>query len=132
LETAGELLSSRPLSKEIEMAQSVLFLGWSRPRQGREAKAMELFNEIIAFWTHHLEQRDVVSILPVFLDPHGGDINGFVLVQGYRPKLDEIRRSDEWEALLARAIYTTESFRVISGLSGEALQRRMGLYARNL
>ena len=64
----------------------------------------------------------------VLLAPHGGDLNGFVIVHGERQKLAEIRFSDEFERLLARASAIVDAPGVVPAYTGEALGKQIALY----
>jgi hypothetical protein len=56
-----------------------------------------------------------------FLDPHGGDLNGFAILRGEAEQLDEIRRSDDFALILTRANLIVESLGVVAGITGDAL-----------
>ncbi len=75
-----------------------------------------------------LQQEGLIERFDVmFLGPHGGDLNGFVVLQGDRQQLDEVRFSDEFERLLARASYRRRAG-AIPGYTGDALAKQIELF----
>jgi hypothetical protein len=64
------------------MANATLVIGWGPAVQGREQKALQVFSEAIQYYTRLQQQGQIDSFEPVALEPHGGDLNGFLLVGG--------------------------------------------------
>ena len=80
------------------MATALLFIGWDRPVAGKEKEAWKYFmEEGDAALTKFQKQGFFERVERVALTPHSGDLNGFVLLFGERAKLDELRRTDEFE-----------------------------------
>ena len=64
------------------MADAGLFIGWGEVVRGRETEALEVFNETLAYYGRLQEEGAIESFEPVFLEPHGGDLSGFILIRG--------------------------------------------------
>ena len=64
------------------MADAGLFVGWGQVVRGREQRAVEVFNESVAYWGGLQGDGKIESFEIAFLTPHGGDLNGFVLIRG--------------------------------------------------
>jgi hypothetical protein len=64
----------------------------------------------------------------LLLAPHGGDLNGFVVLRGDRKALADVRFSEEFERLIARASAIIDSPGVIPAYAGEALAQQMGRF----
>jgi hypothetical protein len=110
------------------MAGEALFIGWGAVVRGREKQALQVFQESMEYYGK-LQQDGRIDGFDVFLlSPHGGDLNGFVILRGSRPALAEIRFSDEFERLLARASAIIDGSGVVPAYSGEALARQMGIF----
>jgi hypothetical protein len=116
------------LSKEAEMADFGLFVGFGYPVRGRERQAVKVFNEAIEYYARLQQQGEIESFESVFLEPHGGDLNGFTLIRGDRDKLASIRTSDEFARLSIRADLIVEGFGVIGAQLGEQIETLMGVY----
>jgi hypothetical protein len=105
------------------MATGALVIGWGPPVRGREQKALQVFNEAIEYYTRLQKQGTIESFEPVALEPHGGDLDGFVIVRGDREKLNALRSSEEFIRLTSRAVQIVDNFGVITAYIGEELQR---------
>jgi hypothetical protein len=105
-----------------------LFMGWKRSVPGREMDSIELFGGFNKYLDTLKDNGTITSHTPYFLDSHGGDLNGFWLINGDRTKLDEMTHSDEWMTYVAKGMYTMEGFGVIRAQTGAALQNRMGKF----
>jgi hypothetical protein len=111
------------------MAGEALFIGWGPVARGREKQALALFEESMAYYTKlqdegHIERFDVF-----LLSPHGGDLDGFILLHGERAKMARVRFSDEFERLIARASAILDSIGVVPAYGGDALAEQMGRFA---
>ena len=108
------------------MAMSAMFIGWGPAVRGREQKALEAFQDGLSFYQRLQQQGDIQSFEPVALEPHGGDLIGFLLVKGEPEKLARIRSSDEFIALTTRAQLLVDNVGVVGAFVGADLQ---ALYA---
>ncbi|MBV9170561.1 MAG: hypothetical protein JOZ81_10795 [Chloroflexi bacterium] len=113
------------------MANGALFIGWGGPVRGREAKSLEVFNEGMQYWTRLRQTGQIESFEPVALEPHGGDLFGFVLIRGDRDKLNQLRYSEEWIRLNDRAAAVVDGFGLVTAFVGEDLQRLFANYQTN-
>jgi hypothetical protein len=120
------------LSKEAEMADFGLFVGFGYPVRGRERQAVKVFGEALEYYARLQQQGEIDSFETVFLESHGGDLNGFTLVRGDRDKLASIRTSDEFLRLSLRADLITEGFGVIGAILGEQVGTLMGVYSEQV
>ncbi len=110
------------------MADDALFIGWGSVVRGRERKALDVFGETVQFWAQAQQDGRIESFQPILLSPHGGGLAGFMLVTGERGKLDQLRESDEFGRVVARAGMIVEELGVIDAYGGEALARQMGRF----
>jgi hypothetical protein len=117
------------------MANAAIFIGWGEAARGREQKALQVFGEAIQFYARLQQQGEIESFEPVQLEPHGGDLRGFLLIRGDSEKLDRLRRTREFITLNARAELIVEHFGVVGAFIGEELNRifaEFGAQAANL
>lgn len=110
------------------MADDALFVGWGEVVRGREQKAVAVFGESIEYYTQLQQDGKIESFEPYFLAPHGGDLDGFILLHGERAQLDEIKRSPEFERLQARVSLIVDRSGTIEAVTGDALARQMGQF----
>jgi hypothetical protein len=62
--------------------------------------------------------------------PHGGALNGFVILRGDRKALADVRFSEEFESLNARASAIIDSLGIMPAYGGDALAQQMGLFGQ--
>jgi hypothetical protein len=110
------------------MADAGLFIGWGAPVRGREAKGLEVFNEALAYYGRLQQEAAIESFEPVILEPHGGDLQGFILLRGSEDRLARLRVDDEFVRLSTRAGLIVESVGVIGAALGDGLQDSIATY----
>jgi hypothetical protein len=97
--------------------KAVLFIGSNRPHIGREQEAMAFWQET-GPWLDRMQKAGWFSRWDGFwLTAHGGDLNGAFVCYGDRAKLDEWRRTDEFEAWVFRASSCVSGLGVIPGVN---------------
>jgi hypothetical protein len=110
------------------MASSVLLFGWNRSIPGREKVSAGHFDEFVKYLGGLQEKGAIQSFDPVFLDAHGGDLNGFFLIKGESAKLDTLRSTTDWIAHITRASLHLEGVGVIHGVTGDEIVKRMAIW----
>jgi hypothetical protein len=110
------------------MRSNTIFFGWNRSIPGRERTSAEHFQEFVQYLGGLQKQGTVQSFDVVFLDAHGGDMNGFFLIKGEGAKLAELQAGDEWIKHQTRAAMHLEGAGAVMGVSGDAVQERMKLW----
>ncbi|MBA3400516.1 MAG: hypothetical protein H0U05_00865 [Actinobacteria bacterium] len=114
------------------MADAGLFVGFGDPVRGRESQAIELFNETIGYYSRLQEEGEIESFEPVFLEPHGGDLGGFILIRGDAEKLSALRVSEEFTQLTIKASLCVDKFGVVAADMNERLQSQMAFYTEQI
>jgi hypothetical protein len=114
------------------MADAGLFVGWGAVARGREKEAVDLFNEILVYYGRLQDEGDIQSFEPVFLEPHGGDLAGFVLIRGDAEKLAAIRVSEEFTQYSIRAALFVDGFGVVGADLEGRLQQQMAFYTEQI
>lgn len=110
------------------MAGDALFLGWGPVARGRELKALEVFQETVAYYSGLQQDGRIDSFEPVLIAPHGGGLAGFILLRGERSSLDQIRSSEEFRRFTARAAAVADEIGVIDAYTGDALAQQMATF----
>jgi hypothetical protein len=110
------------------MGSNVMLFGWNRSIPGREKVSAQHFEEFVKY-LGGVQQKGVIQAFDaVFLDTHGGDLNGFFLIKGDTPKLDELVSTKEWITHITRASLHLEGSGVIRGATGDEVMKRMALW----
>jgi len=113
-------------------ASGVILFGWNRPIPGREKISGAHFQEFVQFLGGLQQKGTIEGFDTVFLDVHGGDLNGFFLIKGAIPKLDALLATDEWITHITRASHHLENAGVIRGATGDEIQKRMAIWANSI
>jgi hypothetical protein len=114
------------------MADAGLFVGWGDVVRGRESEAAGLFQETLGWYASLQEQGKIESFEPVFLEPHGGDLSGFILIRGEADKLAALRVSEEFIQLLTRVGLIVDKLGVVGADMGERLQRQVEYFTEQI
>ena len=114
------------------MATACLFIGWNRPFPGQQKEAYGyLINEgrpLLDQW-----QKDGwFEVSRAYgLTAHMGSLNGFIIIEGNRAKLDELRRTDEFERFSIHMSMWFDGYGVVPGVTEagmEAVRKRSPVF----
>lgn len=114
------------------MHRNTILFGWNRSIPGREETSGNHFDEFVGYLTAQAQAGAIQNFEIVFLDPHGGDLNGFFLITGDPASLDALQATQEWTGHMTRAAIHLESAGSIRGVSGDAVKERMGLWRKSV
>ncbi len=114
------------------MANAAIFIGWGTPIAGRERQALQVFNEIMQYYTRLQQQGEIESFEPVALEAHGGDLGGFCLLRGERERLSRLRASEEFQRFNNRGLLVVQNFGVVDAYIGDALMQLFAGYQEQL
>jgi hypothetical protein len=110
------------------MADAGLFVGWGEPVRGREGPGLQVFTEALEY-DARLQQEGRIESFEVFLlEPHGGDLSGFVVLRGTPEQIDAVQRDPDFERQIARAGMIVQSLGVVRAYLGDSLGRQIALY----
>ena len=114
------------------MADAAIFIGWGQVVRGREAKALAVFNESLAYYAKLQQSGSIESFEPVILAPHGGDLAGFVLLRGDAGKLAAVRASEEFQRITVRAGLIVNNLGVVDASIGQSLATGLATFQEQL
>jgi hypothetical protein len=127
-----DLPFSAERSKEVEMADAGLFVGFGNPVRGRESQAIALFGETIDWYASLQADGEIESFEPVFLEPHGGDLGGYILIRGDAEKLAALRVSVAFTQLVLRASLVVDNVGVVGADLGARIEGQMAYYGEQV
>jgi hypothetical protein len=114
------------------MADFGLFIGFGAPVRGRERQAIEGFNDVLEYYSRLQQGGEIESFETVLLEPHGGELGGFILLRGDQDKLARIRTSDEFQRHTTRGLLTVEHLGVVGASLGGQIVTVMSQFAEQL
>jgi hypothetical protein len=105
------------------MATAILFIGFGEPRDMTTPEKTYgwLATEAVAQLRKH-EGKSFERMEPIGLTPHGGDLSGCIILFGERAKLDELRRTDEFEGFVMELNKRFRNLGVVPGINWEGIQ----------
>ena len=110
------------------MASNTILFGWNRSIPGREKVTGKHFEEFVKYLGGLQQKGAIQGFDIVFLDSHGGDLNGFFLIKGDSAKLDALIAGTEWITHITRASLHLEGSGVVRGVTGNEVMERMALW----
>jgi hypothetical protein len=113
------------------VADYALFIGFGIPVRGREKQAVQVFGEATQYYAGLQQKGEIESFEAFLLEPHGGDLSGFILLLGDKDKLAHLRGDDEFARNVTRATQIVESVGVISAFTGARLAEMMGSFEKD-
>ena len=104
------------------MSKGALFVGWGALIPGREEAAQKVLKEAIQYLQRLQQEGAIDSFEAVALEPHGGDLAGFVLVKGDKEIVAELRVSAEFVRITARVQLVHSHVGVVGAYTGAEMQ----------
>ncbi|UCG99048.1 MAG: hypothetical protein JSW31_08515 [Burkholderiales bacterium] len=110
------------------MSSNAIFFAWNRSLPGRERISGEHFSDFVGYLGGLQKAGSIQSFEVVFLNPHGGDMNGFFLIRGDSGKLDALISGDDWVRHMTRAAMHLDGSGAVRAVTGDAVMQRMELW----
>lgn len=110
------------------MPDRALFVGFGSPVRGREERAVEVFNEFAEMLDRMADDGRIQSAEPCLLDPHGGDLDGFVMVRGSAEQCAALPNDEDFRRAMTDAQLVVENLGVVPAVVGEGVAREMAMY----
>jgi hypothetical protein len=114
------------------MADAGLFIGWGEVVRGREDRALDVFNETLEYCGQLQSDGRIESFEVALLEPHGGDLQGYVMLRGSEDQIDSVRRDDDFQRLMTKGSLVVEDLGLISAFIGEGLARAMAIFQEEI
>jgi hypothetical protein len=106
------------------MANAFLFVGWNRPVPGMQKEAWGFVSGDGMKQLEGWKKEGFFESSEIFgLTPHGGDLNGFIVIKGDRAKLDELRRTDAFEKWSMTLGERFMNYGVVPGVTQQGLEK---------
>jgi hypothetical protein len=105
------------------MTDAGLFIGYGVVYPGRERQALSVYGELIQYLTGLQQRGAIEGFDAVQLQPHGGDLGGFLLAKGTAEQVAQIQASEEFQRLTNRALLVVGSLGIVNAAINEGVQR---------
>lgn len=114
------------------MSDNVIVFGWNRSLPGREMVSAQHFQEFTEYLGTQQRNGLIESFEPVFLEPHGGTLNGLFLIRGEAEKLSQLTGSADWRRHQTRAILHLDGALAVRGFTGAAVAEQMEQWIKEI
>lgn len=111
---------------------NALFIGWGPAVHGREQQALQVFNEALEYFGGLQQQGQIEAFEPVALEPHGGDLYGYLLVRGDPESLSRVRASEEFRRIIQRGGLVVENMGVVTAFVGDDLNQQFASFQQQV
>ena len=110
------------------MEKAALFVGWGPIIAGREAQAKQVLADALQYCDGLQRVGRIDSFDVVVLEPHGGDLGGFVLLKGDKQKMAELRMATDFVKTLVGVQLVHQKVGVVGAYCGAEMQALFGLW----
>ena len=114
------------------MDRNAIFFAWNRSIPGREQISGAHFNDFVEYLGGQAQAGKIQDFDVVFLDIHGGDMNGFFLIRGDSGQLDALTSTQDWLEHMTRAALHLQGSGAVRGVTGDAVAERMELWTKHI
>jgi hypothetical protein len=112
------------------MERNAVFFAWNRSVPGREETSGAHFDEFVAYLGAQTQAGTIQGFDVVFLDPHGGDMNGFFLIKGEPQGISTLVSSQEWTEHMTRASLHLMGSGSVGAVTGDLVMARMEIWKK--
>jgi hypothetical protein len=112
------------------MTSGTLFVGFGSIIPGREKMASQVLGEAMHYLEGLRAEGAIASFDVVLLEPHGGELDGFVLVKGDKATLAQLRVSEAFVNVIVGVQLVHTRVGVVGAYSGSDLPFILGLWGR--
>ena len=110
------------------MAERMLFLSWGQVVRGREERALEVFNESMGLYGRMQQDGRIESFDVALLDPHAGEVHGYIALYGSGAQMAALRDDDEFRRLQADVVMIVDDLRIVDAHTGQGVADQMAIY----
>src|SRR5690349_7454256 len=104
------------------MAKGALFVGWGAIITGREKVAPKVLGDAVQSLERLQGEGAIDGFDVVLLEPHGGDLGGFVMVKGEKEAIAALRVDDEFVRLIVGVQLVHQKVGVVGAYTGAEMQ----------
>ena len=112
------------------MEKGALFVGWGSIIVGREKTAPRVLNDAMQYLQGLQKEGKSDSIDVILLEPHGGELEGFVLIKGNKDFLAKLRVEKEFIEIIVSVQLVHTKVGVVWAYSGAEMQTLFQIWDR--
>jgi hypothetical protein len=109
------------------MADRLLLITWGENIAGREAHALEVFNEAVGMYGRFQQEGRIESFDVAILNPEG-DFDGYIAIRGTLEQITDMRETEEFQRNMIDATLVVKHLRMADGYVGDGVARQMQMF----
>lgn len=110
------------------MSKGSLFVGWGAIIPGREKKASEVLGNALQY-LQGIKSKGVIDDFDVvLLEPHGGELEGFVIVNGEKDSIAKLRVDEEFLRVIIGVQLVHNKVGIVGAYRGKEMQSIMKIW----
>jgi hypothetical protein len=109
------------------MADRMLLITWGPTVRGREARALEVFNEALGLYGRMQQDGQIEAFDVAVLDPNT-TLNGYIALKGSAQQISALRLDSDFRRLSADAALIVEEFAMIDGACEDGVASQMAIF----
>jgi hypothetical protein len=111
------------------MAEAGLWVVWGVPARGREREALQLLRDTMHQYLEGLRRDGRIERFDVaVLKPQITDLGGFILIQGTRRQIEQLRGDDDFQIWANQVQMVADKMGLIDAWVDQGLPHAFGLY----
>jgi hypothetical protein len=110
------------------MSKGSLIVGWGEIIPGREKAAQRTLKSAMQYCVRLQQEGKIDRFEVVILEPHGSDLNGFVLITGDKGTIAQLRTENEFVSVMIGVQLVHRNVRVVGAYVGAALQSLFAIW----
>ncbi|GHO47790.1 hypothetical protein [Ktedonospora formicarum] len=110
------------------MAKGALLVGWGEIIPGREKAAAATLNAAMHYCIRLQREGKIESFEAIALEPHGSDLNGFVMLRGEKESIARLRVEDEFTSIIVGVQLVHRHVRVVGAYVGAEMQSLFAMW----
>jgi hypothetical protein len=114
------------------MGANTIFYGWKRSLPGREQMSASHFDDFMRYLAGLQKEGVIASFEPVFLDPSGAGMQGFVLIRTEVGQTGQLLGRPDFSEHIVRSMLHLDEPVLCCGVTGAMLRERMERWVANI
>lgn len=115
-------------TKNGGVSDGALFVGWGAIIPGRETEANAALHDAMAYCLRLSSEGRIQGFEPFLLEPHGSDLEGFMIIRGDKTNLSILRGEDEFLRTIIGVQLVHNKVRVVTAYTGDVMGKVLQLW----
>jgi hypothetical protein len=106
----------------------MIHISWGATIAGRETRGLEVFNEVLGLYGRMQQEGRIESFDVALLVPNGGDVEGYINLNGSAEQLAAVREDEDYMRSMADASLVVHDLCICEGFANAGVAQQMAIY----